>query len=419
MSVGLYEHQRKAVETMRSGSVLCGGVGSGKSRAALAFFILKICKGKLPPPRSTEAVSVSDPVPLYIITTARKRDTLEWEAECAPFRIFQGENSLVPLSVDSWNNIEKYKDVENAFFIFDEQRVVSTGKWAMTFVKIAKKNRWVLLSATPGDSWIDYWAVFVANGYFRNITDFRQQHVVYKRMAKFPQIERYVGTRKLERLRNEVLVTMDFEKTAVRHHEWVKVGYDSDIYNLAFKKRWNVFEDQPLVNISETCYVLRKVVNSDSRRILAIENILKKRRSAIIFYNYDYELQSLRNMCEENDLTYSEWNGHKHQPLPDGKRWVYLVQYIAGCEGWNCTTTDTIIFYSQSYSYKMTEQACGRIDRLNTPYTDLYYYHIFSDAPIDKAIRSCLKRKQTFNETAFLLKNSRDKITPFNERGVE
>ena len=405
MGVGLYKHQREAMERMRSGSVLCGGVGSGKSRTALAFFVNKICEGYIPSPRSKEPPSIKKRVPLYIITTARKRDTVEWEMECAPFFITTDENSLVPLYVDSWNNIEKYKDVEGAFFIFDEQRVVSTGKWAKTFVKIAKKNKWVLLSATPGDSWIDYWAVFVANGYYKNITDFRQQHVVYRRMAKFPQIERYVGTRKLERIRNEILVTMDFERVAVRHHEWVKVGYDVDVYRHVAKDRWNVYNDTPIENISEACYVMRKVVNSDNRRLVAVSNLMETRKSAIIFYNYDYELEMLRKLASDKKWNCAEWNGHRHQPLPSDGKWVYLVQYIAGSEGWNCTTTNSVIFYSQSYSYKMTEQACGRIDRLNTPYTDLYYYHIFSDAPIDKAIRSCLKRKKNFNESAFVFKN--------------
>ena len=420
MGIGLYEHQREAVNRMRSGSVLCGGVGTGKSRAALVFFIEKICEGKLPPARSTDPISLKFSVPLYIITTARKRDTLEWEVECAPFCITSTDVSLVPLTVDSWNNIEKYKDVSGAFFIFDEQRIVGSGKWAKTFIKIAKKNRWVLLSATPGDVWMDYWAVFVANGYYRNITDFREQHVVFKRTNNhYFQIERYVGTKKLERLRSEVLVTMNFDKTAVRHHEWVKVGYDEQTYDLIFKKRWNVFEDKPVENVSELCYLLRKVVNSDIRRRHAIEHVMKKRNSAIIFYNYDYELETLRDLCETNGWRYSEWNGHRHQDLPTEPKWVYLVQYVAGCEGWNCVTTDTIIFYSQSYSYKQTEQACGRIDRLNTPYTDLYYFHIFSSAPIDLGIRACLKRKQNFNEKAFAFKNSRDKITAFNERGME
>lgn len=402
MSIGLYEHQRKAVENMRSGSVLCGGVGSGKSRTALAFFVKKICNGTIPPPRSTEEIHIKKEVPLYIITTARKRDTLEWEQECAPFCISVDGPSLVPLVIDSWNKIEDYVNVENAFFIFDEQRIVGTGKWAMTFVKIAKKNQWVLLSATPGDTWMDYWAIFVANGYYKNVTDFRRQHVVYRRMVKFPQIERYVDVARLERHRRNVLIFMSFERKAVRHYEWVKVGYDEDSYSLASEKRWNVYESRPLENISETCYVLRKIVNSDERRCEAVRNLLKKRPSAIIFYNYNYELDALRNLMASMEIDYAEWNGQKHQQLPTSSKWVYLVQYIAGCEGWNCTTTDTIIFYSQNYSYKITEQAAGRIDRLNTPYTDLYYYHIFSDSEIDKAIRRCLKKKETFNERAFL-----------------
>lgn len=402
MSTGLYEHQRKAVEKMRSGSVLCGGVGSGKSRTALAFFVTKICNGKIPSPKSSDVASVKDEIPLYIITTARKRDTLEWEYECANFYLSTNGPSLVPVQIDSWNKIDSYLNVEGAFFIFDEQRIVGTGKWAKSFVKIAKKNQWVLLSATPGDTWMDYWAVFVANGYYKNLTDFRRQHVIYRRMVKFPQIERYVDTAKLERLRRDTLISMSFDRKTVRHHEYVKVGYDEDTYDLVYKKRWNVYENKPLENISETCYVLRKVVNSDSRRCEAVRNLLRKRPTAIIFYNYNYELNALRCLLDAMDIVYTEWNGQKHEELPEGSRWVYLVQYTAGCEGWNCVTTDTIIFYSQNYSYKVFEQSCGRIDRLNTPYTDLYYYHIFSDANIDKAIRRCLKRKESFNEKAFL-----------------
>lgn len=396
-----------ALERLRSGSVLCGGVGSGKSRTALMFFVTKICKGNVSRPGRNEFCELKDPVPLYIITTARKRDTAEWEMECAPFLLSTTEESLVPVVIDSWNNIEKYVDVENAFFIFDEQRIVGTGKWAKTFVKIAKKNRWLLLSATPGDTWFDYWAIFVANGFYKNVTDFRQQHVVYKRMVKFPQIERYVGTNKLERLRKEILVTMEDRRETVRHHEWVKVGYDTHIYDKVCKDRWNVDTNQPIGNISEACYMMRKVVNSDPRRCEAVLNIFRNHKKAIIFYNYDYELFLLREVCERHGIVYSEWNGHKHNLIPEEKSWLYLVQYSAGAEGWNCTDTDTIIFFSQNYSYKLMEQACGRIDRINTRFIDLYYFHIFSDASIDKGIRACLKRKKNFNESAFIKNFSR------------
>ena len=358
-------------------------------------------------PGKNEFEPLANPIPLYIITTARKRDTGEWEDECAPFLLSTGEPSLVPVTIDSWNNIGKYVDVTDAFFIFDEQRIVGTGKWAYTFTKIAKRNKWILLSATPGDTWFDYWAIFVANGYYRNITDFRQQHVVYKRMVKFPMIERYVGVRKLERLRDEVLVPMDFAREAVRHHQWVKVGYDEVLYSKIAKDRWNVDEERPIENVSEACYLMRKVVNDDLRRSDAVAHIMSTKPKAIIFYNFDYELERLRSLCKSENWLYSEWNGHRHQPLPEGPEWVYLVQYTAGAEGWNCVTTDTVIFYSQNYSYKIMEQACGRIDRMNTKYVDLYYYHLFSDAPIDKAIRACLSKKRTFNESAFLKNFSR------------
>ena len=401
MAVNLYDHQKQAVAKMKTGSVLCGGVGTGKSRTALAYFYTKVCKGRVPG-RSGYYKEMLEPTSLYIITTARKRDTKEWDAEMAPF-LMSTEKGVGPVDVvvDSWNNIGKYVNVKSSFFIFDEQRLVGTGAWTKAFWKIAKKNRWILLSATPGDTWIDYAPVFIANGYYRNITDFRNQHVVYHRYAKFPKIERYINTRKLEYIRSQVVIKMEYQKTATQHHEWVKVVYSEELYDLIVKNRWNVYENRPIQNASEFCYILRKAVNSDERRCRAIANLLKTHPKMIVFYNFDYELDRLHYFSDAIGIECAEWNGHKHELLPTGDKWLYFVQYTAGAEGWNCITTDTILFYSQNYSYRATVQAAGRIDRMNTPFTDLYYYHLFSDAGIDYAIRRCLKEKRNFNEKIF------------------
>ena len=403
MAVNLYEYQKRAVDRMKSGCILCGGVGTGKSRTSLAYYVKHVCNGSYARKGSRSGTELGRLVPLYIITTARKRDTFEWDEELAHFSLSQDADiSPVYVKVDSWNNIGKYVGVTDAFFIFDEHHLVGKGAWSKAFLKIARHNEWVVLTATPGDVWFDYWAIFVANGFYRNMTDFTTQHVIFQRFAKFPKIQRYVGTRKLERLRDSILISMDGKKVATRHHSYIKAGYDSDIYNVVSKKRWNVFEERPIESVSEACYLMRRIVNSDPRRIECVKDVLKNHPKAIIFYNFNYELDMLREMCESEAIEYAEWNGHKHQPLPDGKRWVYLVQYTSGSEGWNCVETDTIIFYSMNYSYKCLEQSCGRIDRVNTPYTDLYYYHIFSDSSIDYAIRRCIKNKRDFNEKAFI-----------------
>lgn len=399
---GLYRSQAEALKQMHDGCILCGDVGSGKSRTSLAYFYSKVCGGN-PIYNSTSSVpSLPRPIPLYIITTAMKRDNCEWEKECAHFFISKNPSiSLVPLAIDSWNNIKKYADVEGAFFIFDEQRLVGTGAWVKAFLKIAKRNKWILLSATPGDVWSDYAPVFIANGYYKNITEFRRKHVVYNRFSKFPKVDHYVGTKELDAHRRSLLVDIKNEKVAVQHHSWVKVGYDKDLYDIVRKNRWNVFDNEPIENVSEYCYILRKIANSDTYRLRSLSRILEKHPKAIVFYNFDYELESLRSFCDRTEYDYAEWNGHKHEEVPTGPSWVYLVQYTAGSEGWNCITTDTTVFYSQSYSYRATKQASGRIDRINTPFTDLYYFHIFSDSPIDKQIKACLSKKKEFNVNGF------------------
>ena len=345
------------------------------------------------------------PRDLYIITTARKRDQKEWEGEMAPFlltthpEIAYYDHKVV---VDSWNNIKKYSNVYGAFFIFDEQRVVGSGAWVKAFLKIAKRNKWILLSATPGDKWEDYIPVFVANGFYRNKTEFQNEHMVINRFGGYPKLVRYIGTSRLEKLRNDILIDMDFKRQTVSHHEDRFVKYDIDLYKDTMKHRWDPYKNEPIQNAAGLCYILRKIVVSDQSRMVALMEILEKTPRAIIFYNYDYELELLRGAYYGDDVVMAEWNGHKHQPIPDSEKWVYFVQYTAGAEGWNCIKTDTIIFFSQNYSYKIMEQSAGRIDRLNTPYKDLYYYHLKSRSGIDLAISRALAQKKQFNERKFV-----------------
>lgn len=396
MSVSLYTHQRKAVDLLKPGSILVGGVGTGKSRTALAYFCEKICGASLDFGENGIFGEGTVQKKLYIITTARKRDTFEWDEECAHFLLTRPW-----VVIDSWNNIKKYADVKGAFFIFDEQRLVGKGAWVKTFLKISKMNEWILLSATPGDTWMDYIPVFIANGFYKNRTEFIARHVVYHRYSKFPKVERFVDTKRLEALRAKIVVPMDFKKDTIQHHEWVSIDFDKDIYNGIIEKRWDPFKGEPIQNASELCYLLRRVVNIDPRRGRALMQIVENHPKAIVFYNFDYELEFLRDFATKTQIPYSEWNGHRHEPILDGDRWLYFVQYAAGAEGWNCTTTDTIIFFSQNYSYRQTIQASGRIDRMNTPFKDLYYFHIFSESSIDKGIRKCLNKKKDFNEKTF------------------
>ena len=344
------------------------------------------------------------PKDLYIITTARKRDTLEWEGELSPFllSVHNDKNTYSnKVVVDSWNNIQKYKDVKGAFFIFDEQRVVGSGAWVKAFLKISKFNEWILLSATPGDTWSDYIPVFIANGFYKNKTEFIREHVIYSRFCKFPKIDRYVNTGRLLRLRRQILIDMDFKRETIPHHEDIYVSYDVAMYKDITKRRWDIWKDEPITNASGLCYALRKVVNTHESRSKELLKIFKKHPKMIIFYNFDYELEILKNLDYGKGVKISEWNGHKHEPTPTTKSWVYLVQYTAGAEGWNCITTDTIVFYSQNYSYKIMLQSAGRIDRLNTPFTDLYYYHLKTRSGIDVAISKALRNKKKFNEKDF------------------
>lgn len=401
MGVELYPHQLKAIDQLRTGAILCGGVGSGKSRTALAYYFLRECGGKIKINGEGSYSPMTAPKDLYIITTAKKRDTLEWDEECAPFLISRGKGKT-GLVIDSWNNIKKYIDVKDSFFIFDEQRVVGSGTWVKSFLKITKSNKWILLTATPGDTWMDYVPVFIANGYYPNRTTFKKRHVIENPYSPYHQIEGYREEGRLIKIRNRILVNMKYDKPTIPHYENILVPYDRTKYKALIKDRWNFYDERPIENASELLYLMRKVVNSDPSRIEIIDSLIKMHKKLIVFYNFDYELDMLKGADYFCKPVIKEWNGHRHEPIPKSDCWLYLVQYAAGAEGWNCIETNAIAFYSQNYSYKTVTQSEGRIDRLNTPFTDLYYYHIRSNASIDIAISRALKKKQSFNARIFL-----------------
>lgn len=398
MVIKLDDYQLAAVSKLRVGSILCGGVGSGKSRTGIGFYFLQNggCIEPYQPMKPT-------PQDLYIITTAKKRDSGEWLGDLAPFclstdpKCSMYRNRVV---IDSWNNIAKYREVENAFFLFDEQRVVGYGVWVKNFLNITKHNDWILLTATPGDCWEDYMPVFIANGFYHNKTDFERQHCYFNPHVNFRQVAGYLEQGRLIRYRNQILVDMDYHSHAIHHDEKILCDYDRQLYRQVLR-RWDPFDDCPIENGARFCYLLRRVVNSDPSRSEAVRNLLRRHSKLILFYNHDYERDLLLNAEYPAGVVLAELNGHKHEPIPDSSSWLYLVQYAAGAEAWNCIKTDAMIFYSQTYSYKTLTQAKGRIDRRNTPFTELYYYHLKSNASIDYAIAKSLKDKKDFNERRF------------------
>lgn len=377
MVAKLYSHQEEALGLLQSGKVLVGGVGSGKSRVGASW-----------------ALSQADESKIIVITTARKRDSLEWEGEFAALGA-----DFEEVTIESWNNISKFDDCCLNVFIFDEQRVVGSGTWVKSFLKIAENNQWILLSATPGDVWLDYVPLFIANGYYKNRTEFAERHIVWDRFAKYPKVKKYLDEGLLEARRRKILVPMPAERHTRRNRSYIPMEYDKEMYESIAKKRVDPWTEEPYRNAAGVCYGLRKCVNSDRSRVDHIRLVARKRKKLIVFYNFNYERDVLLELRDEFNV--AEWNGHNHEPIPSTDSWVYLVQYTAGAEGWNCVETDTIVFYSLNYSWKILEQAEGRIDRINTPFTDLHYFYFFSESGIDSAIQKAVQEKGVFNERIF------------------
>lgn len=403
-NVKLFPYQEDALKRMHNGCILCGGTGTGKSITSLAYIYTKELhgsiklngKGEWKPPKVNKDI--------YIITVASKRDKGEWEDELCRFGLSTDISRSVngiKVTIDSWNRIQHYKKVYGAVFIFDEDKVTGSGKWAKTFLYISRRNRWIILSATPGDKMIEYLYVFLANGFYKNKQEFIAKHVIRKPYVPYFDIQDYIRKPVLEKHRREVLVIMkrDTDISIVNHN--IVCDYDRKKYKDVWARRWDIYEQKPIEETGKLLSLIRRVVNEDPDRVLKLKSVLAHQAKVIIFYNYNFELEILRKVCSELHFTIGEHNGQKHTEVPNTKKWVYICQYNSAGEGWNCVTTNQMIFYSLSYSYKAMKQAAGRINRINTSFKELHYYILQSKAPIDVAILRALSQKRDFNERAF------------------
>lgn len=405
------DYQIDAARKLKNGNILVGGTGAGKSRTAIAWWYM-LCGENID--------TVSGPImykdvktlkPLYIITTAKKRNEKDFDNELQPFHVLSGEDGKkmgVTIVVDSWNNIHKYTGVKDSVFIFDEDHLTGSGTWVKSFWKIAANNTWIVATATPGDKWIDYYPIFKANGFFKSKREFEERHVIYNPYKTFPDVLRYIGEGRLNMYRRKIVVELEYEHKTEHHDIYVECSYDHITYNNCEKFLFNPYSDDPIESGSGLCYCLRRICNSDVSRLNSVIDIIEEGEASfhktkyIIFYSFNYELDILRRLESLLEgYTIAEYNGQRHDIIPDSDKWVYLVNYGSGAEAWNCITTDTIIFYSQQYSYKTLVQSKGRIDRRNTPFYDLYYFHLRSSSKIDRAIGRALQGKKEFNEKKF------------------
>jgi hypothetical protein len=405
----LSEHQLEALALLRTGSILKGTVGSGKSRTAIAYFLQAECGWTMEPFATVKNPETKKQ--LLIITMAKKRDEHDWDYELAQFGIPADIYGLSVI-VDSWNNIKKYESF-TGFAIFDEQKVSGYGAWVKSFLKITKQcSGWILLSATPGDTWLDYIPVFIANGFYKNKTAFVAEHVIFDRYSKYPKVDKYLRENKLLYLRDHITVNMDFQRSIEKHEIELWCDYDRKAYDFIKKERKDPYERisrseetdgfiyKPIKNNSKFCFLLRRAAYDHESRIGDLRDVVDKHGKVIVFYNFRRELEIIRSAFENGHITIAEYNGRRHDSIPTTNKWIYLVQYNLS-EGWNCITSDCVVFFSSNYSWRTLEQCKGRIDRMNTPFSDLYYYHIWSDAPIEKAIKAANKRKEIFNERQF------------------
>lgn len=376
MAVTFKDYQKRAINQMHNGCILCGGVGAGKSLTSLGYI---------------DKVYPSGTV--YIITPARKRNTGEWFDD-----IRKNDMDETRFVVDSWNNLSKYKDVKDAFFLFDEQKVSGKGTWAKSLIRIAKSNQWILLSATPGDTYDDYATVLIANGFVRNRTTWYDEYCVTKSQPFFHIVD-HKNKDVIDMMIRRIFIKMDYQSDKKRIERVIPIqarsaGEEKEI--LMTHKAPGA--QMPFTTFAAAIAYVRMNCYDKSKKTEALRKIIEKHKKIIVFYNFLSEKLEIERAAIDANVTINFYNGQRHDPIPDTDEWVYGVQYNSGAEAWNCITTNAMVFYSPNYSYKTMEQAHGRIDRVNSPYECLYYYMLLNELNIDNKVMNALSSKKDFNE---------------------
>lgn len=134
--------------------------------------------------------------------------------------------------------------------------------------------------------------------------------------------------------------------------------------------------------------------NSD--KIAALKDLIESTEDRlIIFYNFNGELEVLRDLCAsvERPVSIICGNIKDLSSYEKSKDSVTLVQYQAGAMGLNLQKSNKIVYFTPPLSSEFFEQSKKRIHRIGQDRTCFYYYLICSGSIEEKIYRTLAMRK--------------------------
>ncbi|MBL0992197.1 MAG: DEAD/DEAH box helicase [Escherichia coli] len=413
----LFDYQKEAIENFESKPLNLSDVGTGKSYMSIGSYVKSECSKLLIiclAPKVNDFVEDSEIFNLNV--TALNKGTKKNKE-------LLSESNLVAISFESsWRLTELNKWVDkDTFIIIDESHKVSVSKskvtkFVMGLSKRAKYN--YLCTATPvSNGKLENWypQLFISNVFRKPKKEFEQLFVI-KQMRqmgsmRFMQITGYRNEHLLEQMIDEASVKYKRDKGYLPE-DYVYKTKKPAMYNKLKKSR--LYKDDndlrvELDNSSKLFNSLRQVshgfLNGISKQVSKepferLDAILETHNNerVVIFYNYKWEAEMLKQLLDKLKRPYGEYNGSVKdlKPFKNNDNGVVLAQYKSASTGINdFVISNVMVFNSMPLSSTEYLQAKGRTDRHGQDKTPLYY-HIVPDTPIEKKIFSVVTNGKDF-----------------------
>lgn len=406
-NITLFDYQKEAIENYKEKSFNLSDTGVGKTVMALGSFIESKCKKLLVICLAPKVVDFAeDGVLMNVDITPLNRGSKKNKELLA-------ESDKVAISFESvWRIPEFLKWVdEDTFIIIDEShKVANTSSKVTKYVmKLSKKAKYTYLcTATPisNGKYEQYYPQLKMLGVYNGTKKEYYNMFVDERMTRmggsqFMQITGYRNIDLLENMVNQCSVNYKRDKPYLPE-DYVYKTKKPAMFNKLKKNRMYKTDNGEVIELDNSSKLFnalrcvshgfllginKQVSKEPFERLQAILETHNNER-VVIFYNYNIELEMLKQLLSKLKRPTSEYNGAR-KDLKEFKgkyNGVVLAHYKSASTGINdFVISNVMVFNSLPLSSIELTQSKGRIDRQGQGKKPMYYF-IIPDTPVEKKI---------------------------------
>lgn len=329
-------------------------------------------------------------------------------------------DNFMMLGVINYELLFRRPELKNVHFdtlMLDESSLIQNDTAKRTkFILSLKTDNVILLSGTPtGGKYENLWSQLHLLGwnipkstYNSTFVDYRMQDVGGG--MKIPIVTGYKNIGRLKRKMREYgcnfLKTDDVFTLPPQTFTDVKISATAD-YKKFCKNKVVELENKTLIGdttLTELLYCRQLCGAYNPEKLAALSDLLQSSNDRfIVFYNFNDELDAIRELCKQLKRPVSEINGHTKTTTAFEKydNAVLLGQYQSASMGLNLQAANKIIYFTPPLSSELYEQSKKRTHRIGQE-KPCFYYRLICKNSVEVDIYETLEKRQNYTEKLFL-----------------